>query len=528
MANSPVTVAEIQIEMSYKTKGDPQKQINKTIQSFQNVGAESERATKSGNKLFASLKKIATYRLLRTTLKTVVSALGEGIKNLTEWSKLTDGRFAASMEKMQGAFTRIKNSLAVAIAPLIENVLTPLFTKLADIFVAVSDKISMFIARLKGETKYLSVATGATKKYEAAQRSLLGFDELNKLSGGNNGSDYSGMFQYKDVGVNNEPFLFNLKLKLGGFDVLKGGLDGNEIIRKVLYHLTSLAGGIIGFDLGGFGGAVVGTIFGITLATIFTGLSPFEASGNAEKGEVVAGWLTDVLGILCGAMGWGVGGIGGALILGTAGMTLGLLIENMDKVKDLTGMTDTQFAELVKNGLLGMLGTAMSLVVLAGGGSKILALTIGISLTLAVKKISTDINDKVSKGIFDIKDDNIILSPSQMNQKQTPLSTVLKNALGFANGGFPQQGTMFIAGEAGAEFVGNIGGRTGVYNTDQMAGALASANVGVENAVYQMASAIVNAINSQPVPSIKIGDREIYQASERGRRTIGGSLVQGA
>lgn len=47
----------------------------------------------------------------------------------------------------------------------------------------------------------------------------------------------------------------------------------------------------------------------------------------------------------------------------------------------------------------------------------------------------------------------------------------------FANGGFPSQGSMFIAGESGAELVGNINGRTAVANNDQI-------TAGIANAVY--------------------------------------------
>lgn len=49
----------------------------------------------------------------------------------------------------------------------------------------------------------------------------------------------------------------------------------------------------------------------------------------------------------------------------------------------------------------------------------------------------------------------------------------------------------------------------------------------VVEAIFQAVNSINSAIANQPVPSIRIGDREIYQASERGRRTIGGSLIQG-
>lgn len=45
----------------------------------------------------------------------------------------------------------------------------------------------------------------------------------------------------------------------------------------------------------------------------------------------------------------------------------------------------------------------------------------------------------------------------------------------WASGGYPEAGSVFIAGEAGAEAVGTINGRTGVANRDQIASAIAMA-----------------------------------------------------
>lgn len=45
----------------------------------------------------------------------------------------------------------------------------------------------------------------------------------------------------------------------------------------------------------------------------------------------------------------------------------------------------------------------------------------------------------------------------------------------YAKGGFPSEGSMFFAGESGAELVGNINGRTGVANTDQITEAMYTA-----------------------------------------------------
>lgn len=43
-----------------------------------------------------------------------------------------------------------------------------------------------------------------------------------------------------------------------------------------------------------------------------------------------------------------------------------------------------------------------------------------------------------------------------------------KNKFGFADGGFPDDGQLFLAGESGPEFVGSVGGHTAVANNDQI------------------------------------------------------------
>ena len=71
------------------------------------------------------------------------------------------------------------------------------------------------------------------------------------------------------------------------------------------------------------------------------------------------------------------------------------------------------------------------------------------------------------------------------------------NALGYASGGeITNDGTLFVAGEAGPEIVANLGSSTGVMNVDQMEAAVANGNVGVINAIYGMANMIVKAVDS--------------------------------
>lgn len=82
--------------------------------------------------------------------------------------------------------------------------------------------------------------------------------------------------------------------------------------------------------------------------------------------------------------------------------------------------------------------------------------------------------------------------------------TTTTNANGFSNysgkfatgGTIENNGSLFVAGEAGPEIVANMGSKTGVMNVDQMESAVANGNIGVINAIYGMANAIVRAVES--------------------------------
>ena len=67
------------------------------------------------------------------------------------------------------------------------------------------------------------------------------------------------------------------------------------------------------------------------------------------------------------------------------------------------------------------------------------------------------------------------LSSTLMLKVGSSLSSAAVSAYFAADGGILDSGTLFVAGEAGAEAVGTIGGKTGVANRDQIASAIAMA-----------------------------------------------------
>ena len=71
----------------------------------------------------------------------------------------------------------------------------------------------------------------------------------------------------------------------------------------------------------------------------------------------------------------------------------------------------------------------------------------------------------------------------------------------FADGGFVDQGQLFIAREAGAEMVGSIGKKTAVANNDQIVDGISSgvseANRDLINTVFAVGQQIISAINDK-------------------------------
>ena len=94
----------------------------------------------------------------------------------------------------------------------------------------------------------------------------------------------------------------------------------------------------------------------------------------------------------------------------------------------------------------------------------------------------------------------------------------------FASGGTPNMGSLFLAGEAGPEFVGNVGGQTQVYNEDQLANTLSASNEGLINTILAAANALIGAIEDKDL-NVSIGDRDIAESARRGARLNGRAMV---
>ena len=99
----------------------------------------------------------------------------------------------------------------------------------------------------------------------------------------------------------------------------------------------------------------------------------------------------------------------------------------------------------------------------------------------------------------------------------------------YAEGGFPEQGQMFIAREAGAEMVGNIGRRTAVANNDQIvsgiAGGVAEANE-EQNMLLREQNSLLRAILDKD-SGVYLDGKNLTNSVEKYQRERGRVLITG-
>ena len=111
------------------------------------------------------------------------------------------------------------------------------------------------------------------------------------------------------------------------------------------------------------------------------------------------------------------------------------------------------------------------------------------------------------------------------NLQMTPYVTLPR----FADGGFPTEGEMFIAREAGPEMVGSIGRRTAVANNDQIvsgiAGGVAEANE-EQNELLREQNSLLRALLEKD-NSVRIDGRTLTNSVEKYQRERGRVLITG-
>ena len=156
-------------------------------------------------------------------------------------------------------------------------------------------------------------------------------------------------------------------------------------------------------------------------------------------------------------------------------------------------------------------------------------------VTQFIKKMVNTIIDLMNglidmiNDMFHFKFDGLVIGGVQVIPSFDFRLFTLPNIPLLAEGGFPEQGQMFIAREAGAEMVGSIGRRTAVANNDQIvsgiAGGVAQANE-EQNALLREQNSLLRSLLEKD-SGVYLDGKNLTNSVEKYQRERGRVLIAG-
>lgn len=179
--------------------------------SIKNIRDASEKASKSIRKMGDSARKSSGgFKVgLKTMLKYVFGvqslialinklrfAMVEGLKNLAQFNNGVNPTNTA-LSNLKSALTQLKNSFAVAFAPIL-TVVEPILTRLISLLSTAMNYVGQFFAALTGastftksikvQENYAKSLNGTAAAAKKAKKSVYAFDELNTKDNGSTSS----------------------------------------------------------------------------------------------------------------------------------------------------------------------------------------------------------------------------------------------------------------------------------------------------------------------------------------------------
>ena len=496
-----------------------------TISPIKKLGGAIADTTQRLHGFFSAIKRIAVYRAIRWALKQITQGFQEGIQNAYQWSVITGNQFARSMDMMATSALYLKNSLGAMAMPLV-NYLAPILDQLTDQFVNLINVVNRFIATITGASswtkalkypaQYMDSMAGSAKELK---NQLLSFDDLNVLnapSGSSSASamDYSNMFQQMELAGQEVNFTKSLMeaIKSSDWDALEELLDKqiNGLIEKIDAKGISKA---LGEKLNKAIRLVHTLLKAVDFQQIGQKIGEFISNLQLDWGLIASSWVrwninmfNAIVGIIRN-INWT--NVANAITdyfstmfydLGQWFLSIDWRVEAEKFMQSVINFIRTIDWFKIATNLLGAIASMFLAVIdsFTGGVRALWRLIVGDTSGLndAVRLLNNTAQSFSASANTEGRGGYNILGGGGRQYDPT---------IGYASGGFPETGSYFYAGENGAEFVGQVGGRTAVYNADQMTGALATANEGVVNTLTAVGNAIVSAINHKDM-SINTND----------------------
>ena len=516
-----------------------------TAKGITQVGEAAKKANKPLGNFIRSLKRIAFYRIIRGIIKSITQAFSEGLEKAYLFSSGITGegnRFAQAMDSIKSHGNQMKAQLGSAFIGLL-TAAEPILTSLIDLVTKVADAISQLLAAFTG-TKYLkanataaqfadTMAKGAGSAKEWKNQ-LLGFDEINRLnepnqggSGGTNPLDGYDM-DASDIsdfwlGVANKlrPILQDIEDMFGGVsDVVSGIFEGDwdkafrgaaKILRSFGSLVNNITHGIV-FAFDGLSAKVIDLINGLIL--YLEEKTGIDLEGIREKVLFGLNYLRFAIEGIAIKIGWLIQDLCDVVAAAIEGDWDGAWEAAKRTVSDASIDVSAQTYEMASVVTESMMNGGNA----SADFAEVFSTNMDAVRTQALATGQTKIWATDSNGTEIVS----LLFGAQASRAETAIARMYANRGSgfhsgggfsgrggkFALGGFPDDGQLFIAREAGPELVGTMGGRTAVANNDQIV-------EGIRQGVYDAVVAANANGNSDVSVRVYLDSREIRAGQHR-------------
>lgn len=249
--------------------------------------------------LARTIGRLALFRAIRSAIVGFTKGIQEGISNLYQFSAVTDGVFKSSMDSIATSMQYLKNSAGAMASPLI-NAVAPAIDFIIDKFVTLLNVVNQVFAILTGASTWTKAeksaktfadvaggaSGGASKAASDLKKTILSFDEINKLNdnnsgggsggggGGAGGLNYSDMFSNQPIDSAIAEFMDKVKtaFKAGDWESL-GTIIGEGINSGVSKIPFDTIGDKLGYGINGVIQTAYFTLKTVDFTAIGTGIA---------------------------------------------------------------------------------------------------------------------------------------------------------------------------------------------------------------------------------------------------------------
>ena len=535
------------------------------------MSKEASKAQKPLGNFVSSLKRIAFYRIIRGIIKSISQALQEGLEKAYLFSQGVSGegnRFAQSLDRMKSAGNAMKGQLGSAFISLLAAV-EPVLIALINIVTKAADAIAQLLAAFTGKT-YLKANVTAAKFADTMARGgaaakewrnqLLGFDEINRLNepsngGGGGGSNPLAGYEMVDTPINEKllDFINTIKEKVQpNIERLKESFDRlKEAWNRFTENFDDSALKDLATDLIALPINTAANTLTVILGTLTLILNILDAINTGDWSKVWFSFKQLLYDIIILVMDLFVG------LTNLAMDALILVVGAIDKVIGTHFADDLRADKKAFNEMYnaskqsedGLWGLKRVLGLTAESTQSAETATESFGTAMVDAGIDAENMESKTRGIrgavnwvidgfreFGTEVSLIITSMFQplanfcawidsaiqglsifkglkdrVNRIQADGSIYLQ---GFASGGFPDEGQLFMARESGPELVGTMGGRTAVANNQEI-------TEGIRQAVYDAMTASNANGNNDVSVRVYLDSREIKAGQQRLNRAWG-------